>query len=215
MKPYEFLDLPIPPQHIADVVISFLKEQDNLKAMSEFSRFQSYSGAQKNVEATHNYDKLLNSNNIGMSGEVAEQLYSETLCTFTVLPAPKIVCDWVKENIPEMYHSNQHIHILDICKGTFFFPHVDMMRVKAYNCFIDTGGTSVKTCFYKPKEEFKNLAVTPRTYIPYDRIDLFDYQIFPKNKWHAIDVTKIHSIENIEPGQRRYAITLSVPFPKG
>jgi len=148
------------------------------------------------------------SNNIGIPIKFADELYSD-YCEYSIMPAPKTVNDWIYKNIPI---DNIYASIQAFTNGKFFIPHRDVLRDTAYNYIIELGGTDVKTCFYKPKQEYSHLDTKAiiRTFIPYDRIELIDHVVFEKNKWHEIKVNNIHSVENIDPTSIRLSLTLSV-----
>jgi hypothetical protein len=114
---------------------------------------------------------------------------------------------WVNQNISR---DINRIHIQIMFGGDFVIPHVDEIRQKAYNYILTTGGSDVETCFYEPKDEFKHLKITAQTYFPKDRLNkTYGITIFPK-KWHRLSVNKIHSVENLDPTQRRISLTLSL-----
>jgi hypothetical protein len=92
--------------------------------------------------------------------------------------------------------------------GTTITPHIDEMRRYAVNYVISTGGNSV-TSFYKPKPEFEHLHVYAQTVFPFDRLDkIKEIQIEP-HRWHRLDTSVIHSVENIDPTLKRISLSLS------
>ena len=112
--------------------------------------------------------------------------------------------EWCDNNI----EKDCVVNLLYIHGGTRFLPHIDPLRNRSYNYIIETSD-NVRNCFWEPKQEYANLNVTPMTYIDYNRLNLIDEVVLPKNKWYELNVGKIHSVENIDPTRRRIVITVS------
>jgi hypothetical protein len=53
-----------------------------------------------------------------------------------------------------------------------------------------------------------SLTVSPQTYIPHSMIDKVFETIIEPNKWHSLNVSQIHSVENIKG--MRVGLSLSV-----
>jgi hypothetical protein len=94
--------------------------------------------------------------------------------------------------------------------GEFIVPHIDEIRTGGLNYIIQTGGTAVKTKFYKPKSEYKEFKATPQTAFLYNTIDEVYSETLPINKWHILDVTQIHSVNDLIPSSLRIAVTVSL-----
>jgi hypothetical protein len=120
---------------------------------------------------------------------------------------PKELTEWVKENITIPYRG---VNIQVMSGGNFVAPHIDEIRNGALNYIIQTGGPDVKTKLYKPKLEYANLKVTPQTVFLYDTIDEVHSETLPTNKWHILDVTQIHSVNNLVPSSSRISISISL-----
>lgn len=196
----EYPDL---PQELAESVLSALEEKHNLN-LSKFdgSKFNISERSAGHIDNTYSVSDIEGS--LGLPGSEAEKRYPD-LSNFTFIDAPEDVNKWAKENISPYCHAN----IQEFSNGSFFFPHKDLMRVKAINYLIETGGNEVRTCFYEPKKEYSDLPIYARTFIPYERIELVESITFTKGEWHSIDVSKIHSVENIDPEKRRVSLSLS------
>lgn len=137
-------------------------------------------------------------------GEPFETAYKyEGLAEFIMIKVDGPIRTWVEQNI-DANIGGLHIQVID---GKFVFPHVDMLRKRAWNYLIETADAD--TCFYAPKEEFKLLPAKPRTYIPYERVDLISSEKIEPGRWHELAVENIHGVENIN-GTR---IALSISFP--
>jgi hypothetical protein len=91
--------------------------------------------------------------------------------------------------------------------GPIIIPHVDEGRSYVYNYLLDTGGAVTK--FYKNAKGYENLKAYPQTVFTYDRIEEIESIDIEKNRWHYLDVTKVHNVENIRPGQKRISLSLS------
>jgi hypothetical protein len=204
---YEKINFPKLPQHIInDIITEFDAVRQSFVPIEEYDRFLMLPGLEKDVDQEHPLTLNLE-NNLGFpSGEAAE-LYGNTVSYFSVMTASEKVHQWLQENLPldQVFAS---IH--EFRGGNIFFPHVDLMRQTAYNYVIDTGGDNVETVFYEPKPEFAHLEITPRTCIPYDRIQKVNSVICQQNEWYKLDVTNIHSVENIDNTKRRLNLSLSL-----
>jgi hypothetical protein len=124
------------------------------------------------------------------------------LCNFTMIRAEGDLLDWVTENVAPN-HCGVHIQVID--DGEYVFPHVDMLRTRVWNYTIDTG--DAETIFYKAKPEYAHLPVIPRTYVPYERVDKVKTIKIDANRWHELDVTQVHGVENVK--SPRIAISIS------
>ena len=132
-------------------------------------------------------------------------LHFKNLAYFDFLEVNSELNQWVRAEIDKdvSYVSIQCMH-----SGTTITPHIDEMRRYAVNYVISTGGNSV-TSFYKPKLEFEHLHVYPQTVFPFDRLDkIKEIQIEP-HRWHRLDTSVIHSVENIDPTLKRISLSLS------
>jgi hypothetical protein len=204
---YTYPNFPkLPPNIIQELYDWFDLNRPSLEPIEGFNHFKMLPKAHGHVDNEHPLTSELE-NNLGVPTWKAVELYGNTVCSFSIMPTPAIVNRWIADNIPLI---GVHASIQEFTNGKFFIPHRDLLRDVAYNYILETGGDAVETCFYKPKPEFKHLDVTARTFIPYDRIDLVDSVIFESGQWHKIDVTNIHSVENIDPTKRRFSLTLSI-----
>lgn len=204
---YTYTNFPkLPPNIIQELYDWFDLNRPSLVPIEGFNHFKMLPKAHGHVDNEHPLTSELE-NNLGVPTWKAIELYGNTVCSFSIMPTPATVNRWIADNIPL---TGVHASIQEFTNGKFFIPHRDLLRDVAYNYILETGGDAVETCFYKPKPEFKHLDVTARTFIPYDRIDLVDSVIFESGQWHKIDVTNIHSVENIDPTKRRFSLTLSI-----
>ena len=143
-------------------------------------------------------------NNIGYPYTEARKHFPK-LVDYYFLDPSLAVKDWVYKNISE----DVTINIQVMTNGTNVPPHIDEVRTSAINYLITTGGNAT-TDFYKPKTAFEHLPVTAQTAIPYKKLDLQQSQHIAPKVWHKLSVTKIHSVENINPQLKRIALTLSL-----
>jgi len=204
---YEKTNFPKLPQYIIDDIINdFERCRQSFIPITEYKRFLMLPGLQDDVDNEHPLDVNLD-NNLGVPSGEAEWMFGDAVCYFSVMTVSDRVHQWLSENLPlgKIFAS---VH--EFRGGNIFFPHVDLMRSTAYNYIIDTGGDNVETVFYDPKPEFAHLEITPRTCIPYDRIQKVDSVICQKDEWYRLDVTKIHSVENMDNTKRRLNLSLSL-----
>lgn len=84
--------------------------------------------------------------------------------------------------------------------GPFCAPHIDDVnkRKHGFQLLLKAGGDNVKTVWYEPKEEFKNLSVIDYCCIPYSKIDLKSETCLEENYWYWMKFDSIHSIENLQ-----------------
>lgn len=204
---YEYTNFPKLPQSIIQELYDWFNlHRPSLVPIEGFDHFKMMPQAHGHVDNEHPLTSELE-NNIGIPTRKAVEFYGNEVCSFSIMPTPPSVNKWIADNIPL---KGVHASIQEFTNGKFFIPHRDLLRDVAYNYILETGGDNVKTCFYKPKPEFEHLNVTARTFIPYDRIDLIESTVFEKDQWHKLDVSKIHSVENIDPTTRRFSLTLSI-----
>jgi hypothetical protein len=74
-------------------------------------------------------------------------------------------------------------------------PHTDVGKLLNLNYVIDTGGNNVQTIFYDKQEEGPNklLGQIER----YENLTPIKHFIANPGEWHAIDVKRFHSLDNI------------------
>ena len=78
-------------------------------------------------------------------------------------------------------------------------PHVDRKRTKAINYLIQTGGENATTFIYKQKAK-------PGPYK--GTVTVEESKILELNRWHSIDVTRIHAVKNIESNHPRISVSV-------
>jgi len=124
------------------------------------------------------------------------------IAKFDFLDVNNEITEWVRDNIGEFaYISIQHMH-----SGRNIPPHIDEIRYKAYNYIISTGNAT--TSFYKPKKEFQHLHVYPHTTFTDDRIELVDRITIEAHRWHEINTSMIHGVDNLD--YPRISLSLSI-----
>jgi hypothetical protein len=91
--------------------------------------------------------------------------------------------------------------------GTTITPHIDEGRTKVYNYILETASGVTK--FYKNAKGYEHLTAYPQTIFTYDRIEEIETIDIEQNRWHYLDVSKIHNVENIQSNQKRISLSLS------
>jgi len=196
-----YRDFPIVPKHIVDKVldialnVNFLENDFNLTTDSNL------------LESIKEFTPNFNDNLLGVAFNQAQQYYKEKIASFAFVNPPEELTEWVKENITLPYRG---VNIQVMSGGEFVAPHIDEIRKGGLNYIIQTGGPDVKTKLYKPKLEYANLKVTPQTVFLYDTIDEVYSETLSINKWHILDVTQIHSVNNLDPLGVRISISVSL-----
>jgi hypothetical protein len=84
-------------------------------------------------------------------------------------------------------------------------PHIDRGRTLAINYYIELGGNNVSTWYYNTVNHVKSN--TSQNYL-YTEVDPVGQYIFEKNKWYAYEVSRCHSVEDIET--TRYFLSIAV-----
>lgn len=82
-------------------------------------------------------------------------------------------------------------------------PHVDRKRGVALNYYLETGGNNVDTVFY---DAIKDTDIDGAVNYHYDSVSKFGQYRFQKNQWYAYEVSRCHSVENIETSRIIFAI---------
>ena len=83
-------------------------------------------------------------------------------------------------------------------------PHCDRSRAVGLNYFITLGGNNVQTLFYDQVQPIIGVA----TNIPYAEVNPIEQHVFDQTSWYAYNVSRCHSVENIESTRLFIAIRL-------
>lgn len=140
---------------------------------------------------------------LGVSMELAS-LHYKNLATFDFLEVNDIIKEWVHNNITP---TPSYISIQCMKGGSIITPHIDEVRSWVYNYIIETGEAVTK--FYNPKKEYNHLIAYPQTVFTVDGIEEVDAINIEANRWHYLNVSNIHNVENIVTGGRRLSLSLS------
>lgn len=142
---------------------------------------------------------------LGYTGEEARKKFPG-LVNYHFLDVSDNIRNWVNNNIPVQADS---INIQVMEKGSIIAPHIDEIRTRAYNYLIQTGG-DVSLVFYELKDPEDVKWVHPQIFIPYEKIVKQEETSVPVDVWHLLPTNKIHSVENINPTDRRISLSISV-----
>lgn len=124
-------------------------------------------------------------------------------CFFCVVPSTESFRQWSYANVhPSPLASHVQVQV----KGHYTRPHTDFGRRYAVNYLF--AESKARTLFYRPKPEFAHLTVSPSCMFPYERLDVIGEMIIEPFRWHWIDVSQIHSVEDMMTS--RYAFTVSL-----
>lgn len=208
---FTYLDLPPVPQYLEEQILQIVdKPLANFHDSSALVDYLEKNRSELNIEASQEVIDAITNVEIDYSKSLGFPLndvwkYFKDLANFDFLEVNKELNEWARDCIDS---NIAHVSIQAMYGGTTITPHIDEMRVKALNYVIRTGGNS-KTCFYKPKAEFEHLVAYPQTVFPFDRLELIEEVHIQPYKWHQLDVTKIHSVENLDPTLKRISLSLS------
>ena len=89
--------------------------------------------------------------------------------------------------------------------GPSVYPHFDYPRTFAINYILTESDAT--TCFYKHKTQVDLKPTQSNELFSPGEIELVESVVLDHHRWHQLDVTKIHNVENITVP--RVALTLS------
>ena len=191
---FEYLNYPSIPLDLKNHILE-LAFKNSSHSIERFKNFYVDGKIESAVDEKYSTVEL----GLGIPVKEAETLPG--ICVMTMFQSDEVT-SWVRKNIIDSFSA---VHIQSFDQGSLFFPHVDLIRKTAINYLIESGDAD--TIFFEPIEEFKNLVPKPSTYIPHSRIKEIKKIKIDEGKWHQLDVSKIHNVENIK--SRRLAITIS------
>ena len=128
----------------------------------------------------------------------------ENFSKYRQFEVPKEVIRWLIEN-QIITREIKAAKVQVMYDGLKTYPHFDYPRTIATN-YILTESTAT-TCFYKHKMNPELTPTHPHQIVSPNDIELVDSVVLEHHRWHQLDVTKIHSVENITVP--RVALTLS------
>lgn len=187
------VDAPIANFHDSDAFVESIKNRTELNIGASEAIIDAITNVEYNAEDSLGYP-------LADAWE-----HFKDLAHFDFLEVNDALNEWARNNIDP---NVAHVSIQAMYGGTTITPHIDEMRTYALNYVISTGGNS-RTCFYKPKEEYSHLRVYPQTVFPVDRLELVDEVQIEAHRWHRLDTTTIHSVENLDPRLKRISLSLS------
>lgn len=159
------------------------------------------------LESIKEFAPKLGDQVLGVAFNEAQNYYTEKIASFAFINPCNDLIIWAKENITMPYRG---INIQVMTGGEFVVPHIDEIRTGGLNYILQAGGPNVKTKFYKPKSEYSNLRATPQTAFLYETIEEVHSETLPLNKWHILDVTHIHSVNDLVASDMRISISISL-----
>lgn len=188
------VDSPVDNFHDSDAFVESIKNRTTLNIGASDAIIKAITNVEYNVSDSLGY-------------VLADAwLHFKDLAHFDFLEVNDSLNEWARQYIDP---NVAHVSIQAMYGGTTITPHIDEMRSYAFNYVVATGGSNSKTCFYKPKAEYSHLRVYPQTVFPIDRLDLVkEIQIEP-HRWHRLDTSTIHSVENLDPLLKRISLSLS------
>ncbi len=208
---FTYLDLPPVPKYLEEQILNIVdKPLANFHNSDAFVEYLEKNRNDLNISAGEEVIDAITNIEIDYNKSLGFPLsevwnYFEDLAHFDFLEVNEELNKWARENIDSKI---AHVSIQAMYGGTTITPHIDEMRTKALNYVISTGGKS-KTCFYKPKKEYQHLVAYPQTVFPFDRLELVEEIQIEPYKWHELNVTEIHSVENLDPTLKRISLSLS------
>lgn len=104
-----------------------------------------------------------------------------------------------KANHPTTNTINDFLYLY-VEGGSYCAPHIDDVNKRRHGLqlLMKAGGDNVKTSWYEPKEQFKDLPIIDYSCIPYSRIDLKTETCLEENSWYWMKFDSIHSVENTQ-----------------
>lgn len=194
---YRLIDNPIDNHHTSEEVFNYMA-----------NKIATDPGLQLNAVNDKLLEKLKGfyydkEDSLGFPMDTAHKHFND-LATFDFLQVSDMITDWVEKNITPkpVLVTAQVMH-----GGTTITPHIDEARNYVYNYIIETGGAVTR--FYKNAKGYEHLTAYPQTIFTYDRIEEIETINIETHRWHYLNVSKMHSVENIQPGQKRISLSLS------
>lgn len=209
---FTYLNLPAIPKYIEDQILYIAENpKANFHNSNDFVNYIENNRKELNISADKEIIDAIRSVKIDFTKSLGYPLsntseYFSNLAQFDFLEVNEEIKKWVKANIDRPVI---HISVQCMYGGTTITPHIDEMRSIALNYIVSTGGES-KTCFYKAKKEYQHLTPYPQTVFPFDRLELLQEVQIESHRWHHLDVSTIHSVENINPNKKRISLSLSL-----
>lgn len=209
---FTYLDFPSIPKDIEEQILYVMDNPIcNFHSSEEFLQHTIENRNNLNIEASEEIINAIKNIEYNPDNSLGHHLsdvrkYFSNLAEFDFLEVNDAVKQWVKDaiNVNVSYVSVQAMY-----GGKTITPHIDEMRSYAYNYIIETGGDA-STCFWKPKKEFEHLKSYAQTVFPYNRLDLVEEIKIEPGRWHRLDTSQIHSVENLDPTKKRISLSLSI-----
>jgi hypothetical protein len=84
--------------------------------------------------------------------------------------------------------------------GPYCAPHIDDLnrRRNGFQMLLTAGGNDVRTNWWEPKEENKDMSIIDYSAIPYNKLDLACDERLEENTWYWMKFDSIHSVEKLE-----------------
>lgn len=185
-------EIPPLPKHITTECIRIVEEnlKNNVPFITWYGRYENEN--KNSIAYMEPGQELLGTNGKGACG-----------VGFFSIPVELIrsIIDFYQEiNHPVL--KNNIVYFLQVVAGdgNFVAPHIDDpdKRKTGLLYLIKSGGSNVRTKWYEPREEFKDLELENYTVIPYSRLVQVANHRLEEDKWHWMNFNKIHSVENQE-----------------
>lgn len=208
---FTYLDFPAVPKHLEKQIMDIVNNPKvNFHDSNAMVEYLEKNRSELNISASQEVIDAITNVNIDYEKSLGFPLadaweHFEDLASFDFLEVNDEINQWARANIDP---NIAHVSIQVMYAGTTITPHVDEMRTYAYNYVIRTGGDS-KTCFYKAKPEFSHLTAYTQTIFPFERLERIEEVHIEPYRWHRLDTTTIHSVEDIDPDQKRISLSLS------
>lgn len=193
---FKYIDKPQLPEEIVTIIRQQVKEHQDNTVLSDFDKMRINESIQEEIDKAYGQA----TEGLGMPFETSNRYPG--LAEFIMIKANDQILEWIKENVASNLNG-LHIQVID---GSFVFPHIDMLRNRVWNYTIDTA--DAETSFYIAKPEYAHLELKARTYVPYERVNEIQRYKIDANRWHELDVGKIHGVDKIN-GVR---LALSISF---
>jgi len=196
MKPYfEFLDLPVLPQHLEQEIRQRLHDPESFRAVK----------SHRTIPGFENYHlrQLTQQDGVAKTSVFADRYH----------PSDELVA-WVLENIHPA-PKNVQINITNQASDSFG-PHVDFNRSELLLYVLDPGGSNVLTTWWQQhghpvhrpemQDTSKGWAINCDDY---SQLTQLTSVCIPPHTWiHFCDTSILHSVENLETTR----LTIQIPI---
>lgn len=135
--------------------------------------------------------------------------YNKTNSVLHHFDSPEFLSQLIKKEFQHIFPNHTVSGMIGIMSNVQTVPaclppHCDRSRAVGLNYFINLGGNNVKTVFYDQQHPIVGVGRN----IHYNELTPVEQHVFDQDSWYCYDVSRCHSVENIESTRLFIAIRL-------